>query len=140
MSNVTFTTSRVLNADNNKFSGVSQWQHGATFTITGSAYRSREGKEGEDAFPVLETSVGDLFVSTLLRDRINDKGERLTPNGTLNQKVREIASPTKTNKEVLDGILAATNGKTIVVRRKDYVGMRGDGSRYPASYLEFDIL
>lgn len=141
MANITFTESKRVGAGSELFQGVSPWQDGVKFRITGSAYRSREGHENEDALPVLVTTIGDLFLSTLLRSRVDDKGQRLVPNGTLNQKLVEVAGTgSKTKKEVLDAMLAATAGKDILTKRKDYVGMRGDGSRYPASYLEFDIL
>ena len=141
MANITFTESKRVGAGSELFTGVSPWQDQVKFRVTGSAYRAREGHENEDSLPVLTTTIGDLFLSTLLRARVDEKGKRLVPNGSLNRKLVEIAGTgTKTKKEVLDALVVACEGHDILVRRVDYVGARGDGSRYPASYLEFDII
>ena len=141
MGYVVYTESKRVGAGSELFTGVSPWQDQVRFRVTGSTFKAREGHETEDSFPALTTTIGDLFLSALLRPRVDEKGKKLVPNGSLNRKLVEIARVgPKTRKEVLDALVDACEGHDILVRRLDYVGARGDGSRYPASYLEFDIL
>ena len=133
-----FKTSRVSNADNEQFKGQSPWAEGVTFTVSGYAYRALDGKENEQALPVLETSLGDLFVSTLGKPKVDAEGTRIVPNGTFNRDWLALDKVGKTNKEVLTALVGLTKDKTLVAHRRDYVAADTKGRRFPASFVEFD--
>lgn len=133
-----FKNSRVANADEAQWKGSSPWQEGVTFTVSGYAYRAQDGKESTQALPVLETSLGDLFVSTLGKLKVDAEGNRIVPNGTLNRDWLAIDKVGKTNKEVLTALVGLTKDKTLVCHRRDYVAADAKGHRFPASFVEFD--
>ena len=133
-----FKNSRVVNADEAQWKGSSPWQEGVTFTVSGYAYRALDGKESEQALPVLETSLGDLFISTLGKPKVDAEGNRIVPNGTFNRDWLAIDKVGKTNKEVLTALVGLTQGKTLVCHRRDYVAADAKARRFPASFVEFD--
>lgn len=122
----------------------SPFQHGVTFTISGYDYKKPEvdGRVQEDAptCPVLTTSVGDLFLSTVLRPKVNKDGAILEPNGSFNRVVREIILQKTTNGEILTAIVAASKDKKVRVTRVPYVGLSKDGRQFPAAIVQLDFV
>lgn len=129
---------------NNSFSismGTSPFQHGIEFTVSGFTYKQAEndGKVAKDAYlnPILETSVGDLFLSTVLKSRVNSEGKVVTPNGSFNIAVRETIAKMsgKSNGEILTAIVGLCKDKEIVVERVPYAAKSKDGRAYAASLV-----
>lgn len=132
------------NKSNSIKRGESPFQHGTIFTISGFTYEQAEidGKVEKDAFlnPVLSTSVGSLFLSTVLRSRVTSNDEVLTPSGSFNNFVREQISSHSTNGEILQAIVDGCKGKQIRVERKPYAALTKDGRRYGASLVELNFV
>lgn len=118
--------------------GNSPFQQNVQFDVTGSSYQKAEidGKVEKDAFlnPVLNTSVGSLFLSTILRSRVKSDGTVLTPDGTFNKFCREQISKFNTNGEILKAIVDGCKDKKIIVNRVPYASLTKDG-RPVASFL-----
>ena len=132
------------NKSNSIKRGESPFQHGTTFTISGFTYEQAEidGKVDTNAYlnPVLTTSVGSLFLSTVLRSRVNASDEVLTPSASFNNFVREQISKHSTNGEILQAIVDSCKGKTIQVVRTPYAAITKDGRRYGASLIELNFM
>lgn len=122
----------------------SPFQHGVVFTVSGYDYKKPEvdGKVDTDAptCPVLTTSIGDLFLSTILRPKVNKDGAILEPNGSFNKAVREIIPQKTTNGEILTAIVAAAKDKKVRVTRVPYVGLSKDGRQFPAAIIQLDFV
>lgn len=118
--------------------GNSPFMHNVQLTISGFTYEKAEidGKVDKDAFlnPVLVTSVGSLFLSTVLRSRVKSDGTVLTPDGTFNRFCREQISTHNSNGEILQAIVDGCKDKKIVVNRIPYAALTKDG-RTIASFL-----
>lgn len=132
------------NKSNSIKRGESPFQHGITFTVSGFTYEQAEidGKVDKNAFlnPVLTTSVGSLFLSTVLRSRVTASDEVLTPSGSFNKFVREQISSHNSNGEILQAVVDGCKGKTIQVVRKPYAAITKDGRRYGASLIELNFM
>ena len=131
------------NASTSIKQGNSPFQHNVQFTISGFSYEKAEvdGKVDKDAYlnPVLVTSVGSLFLSTVLRSRVKDDGSVLTPNGTFNKFCREQISKYNTNGEILKAIVDGCKDKKIVVNRIPFAAISKDGRRIPAFLMELNF-
>lgn len=132
-----------FNADNSLGATTSPFIDGVKFTISDTAVRvaNTKRKDGSAVMsPVLVTSIGDLFISMLVRSRVTADGDIVTPSGTLNVAVRDIiaANHGKTNGEILAAILAAVRGKTYIVKSDSYVGLTADGRKYPARLININ--
>lgn len=118
--------------------GNSPFQHNVQFTISGFSYEKAEmdGKVSKDAYlnPVLTTSVGSLFLSTVLRSRVKADGTVVTPDGTFNKFCREQIAVHNTNGEILQAIVDGCKDKKVVVNRVPYASLTKDG-RTVASFL-----
>ena len=94
---------QTANASTSIKRGNSPFQHNVQFTISGFSYEKAEmdGKVSKDAYlnPVLTTSVGSLFLSTVLRSRVKADGTVITPNGTFNKFCREQIAAHKKRKQ-----------------------------------------
>ena len=122
----------------------SPFQHGVVFTVSGYDYKKPEtdGRVQEDAptCPVLTTSIGDLFLSTVLRTKCDFEGHILEPNGTFNKAVREIITQKVTNGEILTAIVEIAKGRQVKVTRVPYVGLSKDGRRFPTALVQLDFV
>lgn len=118
--------------------GNSPFQHNVQFTVSGFSYEKAEmdGKVSKDAYlnPVLTTSVGSLFLSTVLRSRVKADGTVVTPDGTFNKFCREQIAKHNTNGEILQAIVDGCKDKKVVVNRVPYASLTKDG-RTVASFL-----
>lgn len=125
--------------------GTSPFQHGVEFKVTGFTYKQaqNDGKVTKDAYlnPILETSVGDLFLSTILKPRVNSEGKVVTPNGTFNVAVKELIAKMngKSNGEILTAIVSLCKDKEIVVKRVPYAAKSKDGRTYAASLVNLNF-
>lgn len=121
----------------------SPFQDKVVFRVTGYSFRKAEidGKVDKDAFlnPVLETTIGDLFLSTILRGRITADGTVLIPSGTFNLFVKEQIAAHRTNGEILKAIVDGCENKDLIVRRTPYAGVTKDGRQYAAALVEIDF-
>ena len=123
----------------------SPFQHNVKFTVGGFTYKvaQEDGKVDPKARlnPVLTTSVGDLFLSTLTRSRVDADGNVLEPNGTFNEFVRKTLSEcsAKTNGETLTAIVDGCKDKTLIVERVPYVGLNKNGGRYATSLIKINF-
>ena len=129
---------QTANASTSIKRGNSPFQHNVQFTISGFSYEKAEmdGKVSKDAYlnPVLTTSVGSLFLSTVLRSRVKADGTVVTPDGTFNKFCREQIAAHNTNGEILQAIVDGCKDKKVVVNRVPYASLTKDG-RTVASFL-----
>ena len=139
----TESETNTANASTSIKQGNSPFQNNVQFTISGFSYEKAEvdGKVDKDAYlnPVLVTSVGSLFLSTVLRSRVKDDGSVLTPNGTFNKFCREQISKYNTNGEILKAIVDGCEDKKIVVNRIPFAAISKDGRRIPAFLMELNF-
>lgn len=127
--------------------GVNPFSDGATFEVTGFGFtvpeEDNKPKEGARTLPVLETSLGNLYLSLLTRRKVTSDGRILTPNGTLNVAVKEIvaANAGKTDGEILSAICEdpRVKGRKIKVQRTEFLAKSRVGVEYPTDLLEFFI-
>lgn len=134
------------NKSNSIALGHSPFQHNVKFTVSGFDYKvaQEDGKVDPKARlnPVLTTSVGDLFLSTLTRSRVDADGNVLEPKGTFNDFVRKTISEnsTKTNGEILTAIVNGCKDKQLIVERVPYVGLSKDGRRFATSLVKINFV
>ena len=123
----------------------SPFQHHVRLTVSGFDYKraQEDGKVDPKARlnPVLTTSVGDLFLSTLTRSRVDVDGHVLEPDGTFNAFVRKTIAEnsTKTNGEILTAIVNGCKDKVLIVKRVPYAGLSKDGRRFGASLVKINF-
>lgn len=107
--------------------GTSAFTTGAQFTVTGYKY---EEIDGGGCYPAFETSLGSLSVQSLLRAKAVKPYEKdgqtifaRQPTGTFHDLIRKVLGENrgKTNDEVLPLLVSACQGKTFVVRLREYV-------------------
>lgn len=134
------------NKSNSIALGHSPFQHNVKFTVGGFDYKvpQEDGKVDAKARlnPVLTTSVGDLFLSTLTRSRVDADGNVLEPDGTFNAFVRKTIAEnsTKTNGEILTAIVKGCENKQLIVERVPYVGLSKDGRRFATSLVKVNFV
>lgn len=134
------------NKSNSIALGHSPFQHNVKFTVSGFDYKvaQEDGKVDPKARlnPVLTTSVGDLFLTTLTRSRVDADGNVLEPKGTFNDFVRKTISEnsTKTNGEILTAIVDGCKDKQLIVERVPYVGLSKDGRRFATSLVKINFV
>lgn len=133
-----------IEAANKSFSismGNSPFQDKKEFKVTGFTYKQVEndGKVDPDAFtnPVLETTIGDMFLSMTLKARVDAEGKIIEPDGTFNQFIKDTISKNtgKSNGEILTAIVDGCKDKEIVVSRKPYAAATKDGRKFAASLV-----
>lgn len=133
------------NKSNSIALGHSPFQHNVRFTVSGFDYKvaQEDGKVDPKARlnPVLTTSVGDLFLATLTRSRVDADGHILEPNGTFNEFVRKTIAEnsTKTNGEILTAIVEGCKDKQLIVERVPYVALSRDKRRFAASLVKVNF-
>ena len=124
----------------------SPFRHNVKFTVGGFDYKVAQevGKVDPKArlYPVLTTSVGDLFLSTLTRSRVDVDGNILETNGTFNAFVRKTIAEnsTKTNGEILTAIVKGCENKQLIVEHVPYVGLSKDGRRFATSLVKINFV
>ena len=134
------------NKSNSIALGHSPFQHNVKFTVGGFDYKvpQEDGKVDAKARlnPVLTTSVGDLFLTTLTRSRVDADGNVLEPDGTFNAFVRKTIAEnsTKTNGEILTAIVKGCENKQLIVERVPYVGLSKDGRRFATSLVKVNFV
>lgn len=117
---------------------------GVVLTISDFGFRVAEidGKVAKDArvLPVLVTSVGDLFISMLIRSKVDKDGNILETSGDLNElvksKIAELRG--KTDGEILSAIVGECKGKKFVVKRQNFAALTKDGRQYPTSLININ--
>lgn len=135
------------NMSNSLSSGTSPFQQGVVFTITGYRYECLQvnGKDKSDAKPqpVLVTSVGSLFVKSLLRSVVKDDGSILEHNGTFNTFVKGVlanpANKDKNDGQILQLIVDDCKDKQFIVNRVPYSAKAKDGHSYAAALVDVDF-
>lgn len=126
--------------------GHSPFQHNVKFTVTDFDFKvaQEDGVTKKDArlCPVLVTSIGDLFVSTITRSRVDADGNVLTPDGTFNTFVSETIAENsaKTVGETLTAIVEGCKGKTLIVERVPYIALNKNGGRYAAALVKINFV
>ena len=134
------------NKSNSIALGHSPFQHNVKFTVGGFDYKvpQEDGKVDAKARlnPVLTTSVGDLFLTTLTRSRVDADGNVLEPDGTFNAFVRKTIAEnsTKTNGEILTAIVKGCENKQLIVERVPYVGLSKDGRHFATSLVKVNFV
>ena len=125
--------------------GGSPFQPGATFVVTGFTYKQAEidGKVGADAptSPVFITSIGDMFLSMVIKAKVSAEGSILEPNGTFNHYVKDTISRMsgKSNGEILKAIVDGCKDKKVAVSRQPYVAISKDGRRFASSFVSSEV-
>ena len=116
----------------------SPFQNKVTFKVTSFTYKQAEndGKVDADAMvnPVLTTTVGDMFLSMILKAKVDADGKILEPNGTFNQFIKDTISKNngKSNGEILNAIVDGCKDKEVVVSRQPYSAISKDRQKYVA--------
>lgn len=102
------------------YRGVSPFQDGKTFTITGWHFNTDtvNGTELNNYRLVLDTSLGDLSVNTLFRAKVGKDSKVYYPEGTYIQAVKNALKPGMTNKQVGDTLVKLAKGKKICIVRR----------------------
>ena len=125
----------------------SRWLQGRTFNVVGyDVVKKDDNTEGE--YLVLKTTVNgqpfdNLFLSLLIRPITLADGKEIEPNGSFNVLVKRLLDdPTiQTDEQFVQKIVEACVGKTIKCKRDISIKrMRRDGSVYPTTVCEFDII
>lgn len=125
--------------------GTSPFQQGVVFNVTGFGFVQAEidGKVAKDArtIPVLKTTIGDLFLSMVTRQKLDADNNILKPSGTANKKIAEIIRENlnKNDGEILTAIVNELNNCPIVVSRKPYAALSKDGRRFAAELIELNF-
>lgn len=113
--------------------GTSPFVTGAKFSITGYAYQQIDENDPKSRFyPVFETSLGHLSVTSLLKAKPvkpfvdSQTGETIVaklPTGTFTDMLRKLLAEHrgKTADEVLPLLVQACKKKKFVVRNREYV-------------------
>ena len=134
--------SYLAESTNKLLAGNSPFINGETIDLTGYyvAQTAFDGKVKANA-PyklVFTTSVGDIPFAMLTRYKYDADGEPVEPNGTFNQRVREMLASRQftTIKDFADAICAKV--KKLTVKRKGYRA-EGQYGVYTAVIVEFDI-
>lgn len=124
--------------------GASPFQDGVVFQITETTWKNPlvDGKVDEaHVSPVLVTTVGDLFLRSLLRDKVDVDNKPMHQRGTLIDFVRQTvnASAGKSDGEILSVILEGCKGRSIITTRVPYVAKSRDGRPYATSLVQLDF-
>ncbi len=123
----------------------SPFQHNLPFTVSGYDFVVAEidGKVKENSYanPVLLTSVGNLFLSMLLKSKVDADGKILEPKGSFNLFVKETIAKMndKSNAEILQAIVDGCKDKTLIVNRVPYILLNKFETRVPASLVEINF-
>ena len=129
--------------------GNSPFVDGVEFTLTGHrhVFPIIDGTEKRDGYPlpVFTTSLGAeayLFLSMVLKQKVDADNHILTPSGSFNALVREIiaANAGNTDNQILATIEARMTGKRIRVTRVPFIKLNSKGVRIPSSYINLDIV
>lgn len=122
----------------------SPFQHNVQFTISGYTYVKvkNDGVVDKDArsLPVFKTSVGNLFLSTIIRSQVKSDGSVATPNGTFNEFVKRQIAEKSTNKEIMSSVVQACQGKQIRVTRVPYAGLTRDNRPIAKFLVQLDFV
>lgn len=122
--------------------GISPFQQGVAFTVSGFSYEKAEidGKVPADAKPqpVLVTSIGSLFVKPLNRGAVRSDGTVLEHKGTFNAFVRETIAnnPTLNDGQLLQRIVDGCKDKMLLVERIPYSAKSKDRRTYATSLVD----
>ncbi len=145
MSAITFKTANaeVVNTaknDNKLSRGFSPFQDGTTFKVTGYDFVSKieDGvKDATTAFPVLKTTIGDLFLSSILRPRVTIDGKKAESKGDATDAIKKCIAENrdKTDGEILEIIVKELKDHEIVVKRTEYAAP----SKYRAAQFSATI-
>lgn len=125
--------------------GTSPFQNGITFKVGDFNYKQVENDGKVDintrVNPVLTTSVGDLFLSMIIKPKIDASGKIHEPNGDFNRYVKNTiqANLGKSNGEILQAIVDGCKGREIVVTRTHIDALSKDGRHYPTSFIVLDF-
>lgn len=146
---------------NNAFTismGTSPFQDGIAFQITGTGYQQAKNV-GENvaanayACPGFITNIasGDgsdpnapkfcfLFLSSLIRKKVDKDGNVVEPNGEVNKAIIRIITQNagKPNGTILAAILVEIGNKDIIVSRKFFAAKAKDGRVYTASIINLN--
>jgi hypothetical protein len=143
--NATVEEREAANKSNSIAQGQSPFQHNVKFTVNDFGYRfakKDDGTTSKNASPVLVTSIGDLFISTLTRPRINSKGKIMPFTGTFNVDITKTIAKMhdKNNGEILQAIVDLCKGKTLIVNRTPYVALTKDNRQYATSLVNVNYV
>ena len=124
--------------------GNSPFQNNVQFTISGYTYvkAKNDGVVDKDArsVPVFKTSVGNLFLSTIIRSQVKSDGSVITPNGTFNEFVKQQIAQKSTNKEIMSTVVQGCQGKQIRVTRIPYAGLTRDNRPIVKFLVQLDFV
>lgn len=124
--------------------GNSPFQNNVQFTISGYTYvkAKNDGVVDKDArsVPVFKTSVGNLFLSTIIRSQVKSDGSIITPNGTFNEFVKQQIAQKSTNKEIMAAVVQGCQGKQIRVTRIPYAGLTRDNRPIAKFLVQLDFV
>ena len=123
--------------------GNSPFQNNVQFTISGYTYvkAKNDGVVDKDArsVPVFKTSVGNLFLNTIIRSQVKSDGSIITPNGTFNEFVKQQIAQKSTNKEIMAAVVQGCQGKQIRVTRIPYAGLTRDNRPIAKFLVQLDF-
>ncbi len=126
--------------------GTSPFQHDVEFTVTGwdMHYRTEDNRvvQGSRALPILKTTIGDCFISMIIKAKVSADRKLVEPSGTFNKKVREIIIDNrgKSTYDILNAICDAAKDKKIRVSREFYPALAKDGREYPGYLVNLNFI
>lgn len=132
----------------NILKGRSRWTAGRTVQVTGFDVVTDKDNPSSGQFLVLTTSINgqpfdNLFISMLVRPITDADGTDIEPNGSFNTIARQLLDDNtiQTDEQYAQRLVAATTGKSLRVKRdRKVTRMRRDGSLYPSTLVEFDLI
>lgn len=132
--------------ENKSFSisqGNSPFVNGVTFEVNGFGYKEAKTNDGKTTSPspILETTIGDLFLTMIMRSKVNSDGEILEPDGTFNKFVKDTIAKNsnKNNGEILSAIVDECKNKKIKVNREYYSAKSSWGGIVAASIVKLNF-
>lgn len=130
-------------AANQIWRGVSPFQNGATFTVTGwelTVY-TIDGKESKNSHLTLKTSIGSLDLRTLFRIHFSRDNKPVSPSGTVVDAIKQIVGlQEQTNQQLGEAIVNQLRGRQIRVTRIPYLAINSSGDFYPTASMQLDFV
>lgn len=125
--NLTESETKTIAAET--FQQETPWQDNAQFEVTNYKFVKFKLNDGTTSQPKLAliTTIGELYLSTLLRIKYDKDMTPRRSDGNLVNIVKSAASkPNQTNSQVLDAIVKQCKGKTFICKTNHFIGYNGD--------------
>lgn len=123
--------------------GSSPFSDGTVFNITDAHYARVEidGKASEIITPVLETTVGTMWLSMLTKGHARHNGTPVYSEGSATRAILEAAEAHKDKaSDAFKAILDVTKDKQIRVTRRVFTGLSREGKIISSSVVDLNFV